>query len=86
MYLTQYVNQKKFENEKQIKTFWNVSGKISIYEFEFERWRNYFYVYIKCKWKYKKIIKYIPHDFKNEIQNYVLNYDQLHVLYILNKK
>jgi hypothetical protein len=34
----------------------------------------------------RKIIKYIQHDFKDEIQNYVLNYDQLHVLNILNKK
>jgi hypothetical protein len=40
-----------FENENQTKLFENVFEKISIFEFEFERWGNYVYMYIKCKWK-----------------------------------
>ncbi len=74
-----------FENEKQTQLFHKKKIK-SIFRIKYEQWRNNVYMFTCVNEDKTNIVKYIQLDFKDEIQSFVLNHDQLKSFDILLMK
>jgi hypothetical protein len=64
-------------------TFWIILGKIYIFTFDIKNWNFEIYIWNKHEWK---CIKYVEHDFKEEIQDEILNNEQLNILHNISNE
>jgi len=75
-YLIQYASLNLFENEKQTQFFQMFLEKYPYLDSNMNNEGIMFTCETHVNENTSNIVKYIQHDFKNEIQNFVLNDDQ----------
>jgi len=82
-YSIQYANQKKIENEKHIQLFQFFWEKYPYLDSNMNNEEIMFTCETHVNEDTSNILKYVQHDFKDEIKKFVLNDDQLKIFDIL---